>query len=56
MTSRELDKGLAEKKPICHLYKEDSLWLDKYASDLIAKKISSPLKEVDAISSLYDEP
>ena len=31
-----IDDCFLEKEPLCNLYKEDALWLDKYASDLIA--------------------
>ena len=40
MTSRALDDFIddcfVEKDPLCNLYKEEALWYDKYASDLIA--------------------
>ncbi len=40
MTSGALDNFIddcfVEKDPLCNLYKEDALWYDKYASDLIA--------------------
>jgi len=40
MTSRALDDFIddcfVEKDPLCNLYKEEALWLDQYASDLIA--------------------
>ena len=32
-----IDDRFVEKDPLCTLYKEDALWLDKYASDLIAE-------------------
>ena len=40
MTSQALDDFIddcfVEKDPLCSLYKDDALWLDQYASDLIA--------------------
>ncbi len=45
MSSRVLDDCMddnsIEKELICNLYKEDSLWLDKYATDLIQRMENS---------------
>ncbi len=49
MTSKALDDFIddcfVEKDPICDLHREDSLWLDLYASKLIAETFN-PLEEV----------
>ena len=45
MTSRALDDFIddcfLEKDPICDLHRAESLWLDQYASKLIADNIDS---------------
>ena len=42
MTPRALDDFIddcfVEKDPLCNLYKEEALWYDQYASDLIVGK------------------
>ena len=35
-----IDDCFIGNDPICGLYREDSLWLDRYASKLVAEKAS----------------
>ncbi|WP_193742026.1 MULTISPECIES: hypothetical protein [Prochlorococcus] len=48
MTSKALDDFIDEcfvgNDPICNLYREDTLWLDAYASRLIAE-MPTPIEE-----------
>ncbi len=40
-----IDDCFVEKDPICDLKIEDSIWLDKYASQLIAEMAATPVGE-----------
>ena len=50
MTSKALDDFIddcfIDQDPICNLYRDDSIWLDNYASDLLEKMTQSIEKDI----------